>query len=291
MQHVLLTGATGFLGSHLLEALVSQGYKVTILKRSTSDTWRIEGLLGSVSSYDVDQISIEDVFKVERIDTVIHTACSYGRNGEAASEIVESNLMFGLRLLDSAVKYGVGVFINTDTLLPKDLNSYSLSKKHFSEWAQHRSKEISVVNLKVEHMYGPKDDEKKFLPWLIKQLRDNLERVPLTEGNQLRDFVYIDDVVGAYLLILKNATLLPAYSEFDVATGMLMPVREFVEAVYRMYKAQQPGNNSQLGFGDIPMRSGETPSICVNNHELIKLGWKIDFTVEQGLKVIFKENK
>lgn len=291
MKHILLTGATGFLGSHLLEALLGQGSKVTILKRSTSDTWRIDHLLEQVSVYNVDQVAIEEAFKPARIDAVIHTACTYGRSGQVAHEVVETNLMFGLKVLDAAVHFNTDIFLNTDTLLPKYLNAYSLSKKHFSEWLKQRSTEIKVVNLKLEHMYGPKDDESKFVPWLIGQLRQDVERISLTVGNQLRDFIYIDDVVSAYMLTMNKAESLPEYSEFDVGTGTLTPVREFVESIYNGYKQQYPDKHTQLGFGDIPMRNGELLSVEVNNLALMQLGWKVHFTIEKGLQIIMRGKK
>ena len=55
---ILLTGATGFLGSHLLKTLVSKGYKVVVLKRSTSDMWRLKGFEHTFKSYDIDQVPL-----------------------------------------------------------------------------------------------------------------------------------------------------------------------------------------------------------------------------------------
>ena len=57
-MRVLLTGATGFLGSHLLKALVSKGYEVVVLKRSTSDMWRLKGFEHTFKSYDIDQVPL-----------------------------------------------------------------------------------------------------------------------------------------------------------------------------------------------------------------------------------------
>ncbi len=288
MQHILLTGATGFLGSHLLEALLKQGYKVTILKRSTSDTWRIQQLLKQVSAYDVDQVAIEEAFKAEKVDAVIHTACSYGRQGQPAHEVVETNLLFSLKVLDAATFFKVDTFFNTDTLLPKYLNAYSLSKKHFAEWLKQRSPAIKVVNLKLEHMYGPKDDQTKFVPWLIGQLEQGISRIPLTEGSQRRDFIYIDDVVAAYLLALKKAEQLPEYTELDVGTGELTSVHDFVSAIHEVYKSLNLGTKTELGFGDVPMRDGEMMTVEVDNSALKSLGWNVTTEKIDGLKKLFK---
>ena len=288
MKHVLLTGATGFLGSHLLEALLTQGYKVTILKRSKSDTWRIHHLLERVSAFNVDQVDIEEAFKAEKVDAVIHTACSYGRQGQSTYEVVESNLGFSLKVLDAAINFNTVTFFNTDTLLPKYLNAYSLSKKHFAEWLKQRSQVIKVVNLKLEHMYGPKDDQRKFVPWLIGQLEQGASRIPLTEGSQHRDFIYIDDVVSAYLLALKKAEQLHEYTELDVGTGELTSVRDFVSAIFAVYKSLNPDTKTQLGFGDIPIRKGEMMKVKVDNSVLKGLGWCAITQKTDGLKKIFK---
>lgn len=65
-ETVLLTGATGFLGSHLLEALINEGCKVIFLKRSFSNTRRIEHLIDKVKCYDVDKESLDKPFKENR---------------------------------------------------------------------------------------------------------------------------------------------------------------------------------------------------------------------------------
>lgn len=283
MRNVLLTGATGFLGSHLLEALLQQGDQVTILKRSTSNTWRINHLLDNVTRFDVDLVPLEDAFKAQKFDAVIHTACSYGRSGESTHSVVETNLLFGLRLLDAAVLFNTDTFFNTDTLLPKYLNTYSLSKKQFTEWLKQRSSEIQIVNLKLEHMYGPKDDKTKFVPWLINQIQQGVERIPLTEGTQLRDFIYVEDVVSAYLITLQKAKQLDSFSEFDVGTGNLSEVRIFAREVYEATCRKHSEKKTVLGFGDIKIRSGELMSVTVDTRKLKELGWSPKFSVKAGI--------
>jgi CDP-paratose synthetase len=288
MKTILLTGATGFLGSHLLEALLKEGYAVVILKRSTSNTWRIQHLLEQVKTYDVDFQPLEDAFKEQRINAVIHTACQYGRNGESIHQMVESNLMFGLKLLDAATFFNTGTFFNTDTLLQKHLNAYTLSKKQFVEWLRQQSEKIQVVNLRLEHMYGPKDDKTKFVPWVIDQLEQQVAEIKLTKGEQERDFVYIDDVVSAYLLTLEKSGQMERFTEFDVGTGRLTTVRNFVEALKSAYESKYGKSHTVLNFGALPYRVGEMMTITVDNTLLTDLGWAANISMPEGVAEIIR---
>jgi len=289
LQTILLTGATGFLGSYLLKDLLLKGYKVVILKRSTSNTDRLESLLDQCVSYDVDIQPLELAFEKQRIDVVIHLACHYGRNDDPIHEVIESNLIFGLRILDACLKFNTDTFFNTDTLLQKHLNIYTLSKKQFVEWLKQASDKIQVVNLKLEHIYGPKDDTTKFVPWLLSKLKANVPEVRLTLGEQERDFIYIDDVVSVYLILLGKKNSLPGFSEFDVGTGQLITVREFVERVVFLYQQSIAQVQTKLLFGAIPYRKDEMMSINVDTEDLKKIGWQSKISLDEGLNKIIKE--
>lgn len=287
---ILLTGANGFLGSHLLEVLLTQQYKVVILKRSTSDVWRIEHLMDQVTSYNVDVQPLQQAFKEQEIDCVIHTACHYGRNGDSIHSIVESNLLYGIQVLEAAIECNVKTFINTDSLLPRDLTPYSLSKKQLVDWLKHQSDHIQVVNLRLEHMFGPKDDAAKFVSWVIAQLEANAPEIKLTQGEQQRDFVYIDDVVSAYLTVLSKLDALSSYSEFDVGSGVLTTVRSFLEQLKQAYEVSFGKLETQLVFGALPYRNGEIMSVDVNTQGLRDLGWSAKTDIGRGLTYILKEN-
>jgi len=280
---VLLTGATGFLGSHLLEALLNKGYQVVILKRSTSNTWRIEHLLKQVVSYDIDCADLKLAFIEQQIHVVIHTACNYGRNGEFSSEIVDTNLMFGLRLIDASIKYNTNAFVNTDTILHKNLNTYTLSKKQLVEWLEYKSTSIRVVNLKIEHMYGEKDDDTKFVPWLIDQLDKGVAEIKLTSGEQLRDFIYIQDVISAYLIVLKQSEVLPRFSEFEVGTGCSISVKTFVHKLKDCYESEYGAIHSGFSFGKVPLREGEDMNVKIDNSGLISMGWQPSTSIDNGI--------
>lgn len=284
---ILLTGATGFLGSHLLESFLAVGYKVAILKRSTSNEWRISHLTGQYVSYNVDEQPLERAFSEQRIDYVVHTACHYGRNSDSISQVVETNLMLSLHLLDAAIRFNTETFFNTDTLLPKHLNVYTLSKKQFVEWLKQQSDKIQVVNLKLEHMYGPKDDTTKFIPWVLSQLRQNVDEIKLTHGEQKRDFIHVDDVVSAYLTTLKKCEGLERFTEFDVGTGTLVTVKSFITQLKKIYEDELGEKvGTKLDFGAVPYREREMMTVELNNKPLQLLGWSPMFTINSGLSTI-----
>jgi CDP-paratose synthetase len=290
VRTVLLTGGTGFLGSHLLEAFLEQGYGVSLLKRSSSDVQHIKHLVDNIVVYDVDIEGIEKPFLDRPITDIVHVACSYGRQGQSFNDIMEVNVMFGLRLWDAAVKYNVKNFVNADTLLPSDVSHYALSKKQFTEWLYKGRHNLKVINLRLEQMYGLRDDVSKFIPWLISQLTDNVKSIPLTEGSQLRDFTHVDDVVSAFITAMKNAENLPNFSSFDVGTGTPVSVRDFVTEIYRVHKLMNKKCNSRLDFGSIPLRDGDIKEIKLDNSKLLELGWKPKYySKEIGIKRLYED--
>jgi len=289
-ETILLTGATGFLGSYLLESFISLNFNVIILKRSTSSATRINHLLNNVSYYNVDLLSsLDDVFVQNKIDIIVHTACSYGRSNESLKEIINVNLIFGINLIELGIKFKVKTFINTGSLLPRNVNSYSLSKAQLTDWLKINSSEIQVINFKIEHMYGPKDDNKKFLPWLINEMQSGTENINLTSGIQKRDFIYIDDVVDAYNLIINNREKLGNWNEFDVGTNSFVKVKDFVIQI-----AIELENNHnikiipRLIFGGINYREGDIMTPILNNSKLLNLGWAPKISLKDGIKKIIK---
>jgi len=279
MTTVLLTGATGFFGSHILEMLLKSNYSVIILKRSFSDTKRISTFINGAKSYDVDKIPIENVFVENKIDIIVHTATNYGRNGESVSEIAKTNLLFPLELLESAVKNRVKTFINTGTSLPDDLNYYEMSKKQFVSYAKKIAEEtgINFINVKMEHMYGPGEDSNRFMPSLIKKIMKN-EKVDMTKGEQARDFIYIEDAVEAYFAIIQNAGIFNGFKEIEVGSSIPIRIRDLATIIKNMI-----GSKSTINFGAIPYRKNEPMYTCANISPLKRMGWTPKITLENGI--------
>lgn len=289
-KQILLTGATGYLGSHLAVALLDAGYSVVALKRKTSSMRRLAPISSRITLLDLDGLDMRALFKDHgKIGFIIHTATSYGRNGESASQIADANLSFPLKLLDAAVAANVPAFLNTDTSLDKFLNAYSLSKTQFAEWGSHFAgqKKIRFLNLRLEHFYGPGDDDTKFTTHVINSCLMNAPELKLTLGEQRRDFIYIDDVIAAYMLLLEKQELLPDwFVELDVGSGEAVTIRQFVELVQ-----QQTASRTHLDFGAHPYREGEVMFSQADTSALRKLGWRCGYTLEQGLRLVIEGYK
>ena len=281
---ILLPGAKGFLGSHLLKVLVNKVYEVVVLKRSTSNMWRLKGFENAFKSYDIDQVPLQKAFEDQYIDTIIHTACAYGRKRESTKQILETNLMFGVELLNTAIAFNIKYFLNTSTLLDKQINAYALSKIQFEEWLQMTSNKIRVVNLKLELMFGEQDGNDKFTTWILNELKQEKPFIPLTTGIQKRDFVYIDDIVSAYLTCLQQVEKLKDFNNIEVGTGVLTPVRTFVTLVKEaLEKLKGKPIKTQLNFGALPYREGEIMEPQVDNSVLCSLGWQPKKSLEENV--------
>lgn len=282
IKTVLVTGATGFLGSHVTKKLLDLDFNVIILKRSFSDTWRIERVLDRAISYDIDKIEISTPFKKHKIDIIVHTATNYGRKGENVSDIVETNLVFPLQLLEIGVLYKIKSFFNFDTTLNKDSNYYSLSKKQFQNWLIIFANRIRIMNLKLEYIYGEKDDSSKLLPFVIKELLLGAKELNLTRGEQKRDFIYVQDVVDVFIrLINKIDTFCTGFYEYEIGSGKSIPIKELVCRI----NSQILNANTILNFGALPYRENE---IMDSSADITKIkndiGWCPQTSLEEGLK-------
>lgn len=285
---VLLSGATGFLGSYLLKKLLQEGFEVVALKRKQSDSCRIINELGEATFYDTDMIDLADVFRSHTIDLVINTVTDYGRSDNQISSILATNLLFGVRLLELSVENRIKTFINTDTLLERTLNPYALSKAQLVDWMRFLSTpETKMVNIKIEHMYGPMDDSTKFIAWIIEQLKANVKSIDLTSGVQKRDFIYIDDVVDAYMTIIAHLNTLSPFEEFELGSAHPIEVKDFLHLVYQEI-SQIHTLSSQLNFGAVPYRANEKMCLSADISKLQNLGWKPNVSLQDGIKNTIK---
>jgi nucleoside-diphosphate-sugar epimerase len=289
-KKILITGATGFLGSHILARLVEEGFSLVVLKRSFSDTGRIEALLGHCTVYDLDRVQVKNVFEVERPDLVLHCATNYGRKTQASTEIVKANLILPLELLQLAVEYRAQAFINTDTILDPGVNDYALSKSQFREWLRSYSTRIATVNVPLEHFYGAFDDPSKFVSRVLSELLAEAPSIEFTPGEQLRDFVHVSDVVDAFAkIILFSLSARFHFHEFQVGSGHLISIRDLVHLLQEHVREIVGQNETLLKFGVLDYRPFEVMESKVNTDALRALGWTPKVPLSDGLAEMVRQ--
>ncbi len=288
MKTILLSGPTGFLGANLLNSLLEYGFNVIILIRNRSKLKKLKSIKKNYKLYNIDVDSIDSIFSKEKIDLVIHAATNYGRSSENFNDIIESNITFPTKILESSIKNKVNTFINIDTSLNKNINYYSLSKHHFKEILQHKMKLIKIKNIRIEHMYGPNDDENKLLNWLLLNFERRKKTIRLTAGTQFRDFIHVDDVCSAIICIIKNKITISKMVNYDVCSGKLITVKEFINLVKKIYEEVNGKIVTKLEFGAIPFRKNEVLKPQINNSVLLNLGWRPKIDIEDGIKSIIK---
>lgn len=291
---VILTGATGFLGSHILKGLFEQA-EVIVLKRSFSKEDKILKYQSKYKSYDIDKISLYEIFEKEsKIDAVIHCATDYGRKNDIVGEIFQSNVVFPLQLLEIATLFNVDTFINTDTFFGKTksvkgyMQNYILTKNQFLDWGKSfaESGKINFINMRLEHIYGENDNDSKFIPLVIQSCLNNVDKIDLTDGEQYRDFIYINDVFSAYLKVLLLSEKLKGYEEFEIGTGMAVKVKEFVNTIKKITKSK-----IKLNYGVIPYRQNEIIYSQANTFKLKELGWDCKYDIEKGIETYLDKLK
>lgn len=286
---MLLTGGTGFLGSNLLRRLVEEDFRIYLLKRATSSLWRINDLVHQVTLLESETTCFEDFFQQHQIDVILHCATNFGRREIEPTEILEANLILPLKLLQIGSNNGVSCFINTDTILDKRVNYYALSKSQLKEWLNVYSDRMTCINVALEHFYGPLDDQTKFVTFIIRCLIQEVASIDLTQGDQKRDFIYIDDVTDAFVRIINHSLELQnGYFSYEIGTNNAVAIRELVTLVKHLV-----GNTTTaLNFGAIPYRENEKMESNVDCSAIKRLGWNPHFSLQDGLrKTIEMERK
>lgn len=279
-KRILMTGGTGFLGSNLLKKYFEHGWEVIILKRIASSLKRLGEYQNKIEKYNLEEISLADFVKEQKPDIILHCATDYGRKNIDPSSIIEANLALPLRLLELGAKNGVKCFINTDTYLDKRINHYSLSKKQFKEWLETYSKDLICVNMLLEHFYGAFDDKTKFVSFIIDQLLIKVPEINLTKGEQKRDFVYIEDVVNAFVLVAKNALgMNSGFYQYEIGTTQQVKIRELVETIKDLIGNSQ----TKINYGAIPYRANETMEALLDISAIKRLGWEPSVSLREGL--------
>ncbi len=281
---ILLTGISGFLGSNVARLFVKGGIDVMGILRDSSDLSRLQDFENNPHFTKVFVDDIESVFKNNKIDAIVHTATSYGRKGETPEQVRQANTDFPLQLLIIGLKYGTKVFINSDTFLmigdkdQKDRN-YIVTKKSFIEEARKMIPvDYKFINMKIEQMYGPNDNPTKFIPFLVKEFLSNKATLSFNPGEQIRDYVYVDDVAKAYLQAFLSRDSLGNFEEFGVGQGKGNTLKDLIKIF-----VDQTTSTPTVNFGALPYHPHEVMASIADITNNSKINWKAEINLETGI--------
>jgi CDP-paratose synthetase len=288
-MRILLTGPGGFLGSAIAHHWASRGHELCLLARPSSNLIRLEKLTGSFRVLRATTpAEIASAVTEAEPEAIVHTACSYGRRGEPVLALAEANIILGISLLEAAL--GVArrqerriSFINTGTSLAPEVSLYALSKRQFSAWgsalAAGAPRNLSFIDVRLQQMYGPGDDDSKFITQIIEACRRNHPRLALTAGEQKRDLIHIEDVVLAYDYILEARSRFAPHDVIEVGSGEAVEMKSFVELAKRL-----SGATTKLDFGAVPYRENEAMLCVAETGRLRSLGWIPRVSLEEGIR-------
>ncbi|EAI4828505.1 NAD-dependent epimerase/dehydratase family protein [Campylobacter lari] len=208
---ILLTGATGFIGINFVLRLYKK-YEIIALVRRTSNVERIKDYC-KIYYYDGDISSIENVFKKEKIDGVVHLASMVPSTSSPINDIsklIEANITFGSFLVQIVNQYKISFFINTATfgsycnsLSYRPATLYASIKKAFEDIMYYYalvSKSI-FTNLLLFNVYGPNDE--KYLFSFLQKISNTGEELPMSDGTQVVDYSHVYDVVNGFDCLIE----------------------------------------------------------------------------------------
>jgi len=241
LRRALVTGASGYLGSHLARRLVDDGWEVHVLLRQDS-RFALHGPPGRrVAIHRVGGATFELVEAVRRAapDAVFHLAAAFvAEHGPAdVAPLVEANLLFGTQLLEAMHANGVRLLVNTGTAWQHygnrdydPVNLYAATKQAFEAILAYyvHAQGFSAATLVLCDTYGPDDPRPKLMRalWQAAMAGSPLE---MTSGVQMLDMVFVDDVIEAFLSAERALRGSGAgHCRYGVSSGAPLCLKDFI---------------------------------------------------------------
>jgi len=299
-RRVLVTGATGFIGSHLVRRLLEEGAEVHAFIRQGSNTFRIEDITSRLMVWSgdlTDDSSVGACIKSAKPQIVFHLATfrNVERDLRLISAMIDTNIKGMVNLLKTITdeKIPLQCFINTGTceeygdarvpfhedMREIPVSPYSASKVAGTYFCQmiHKTMNVPIVTLRPFLAYGPQQDADMFIPSLIYHCLAKREFL-MTAGDQTREFNYVDDIVDAYILAAECQR---AVGEIiNIGNSLEYKIKDVADMIVQMM-----GNPIRLLIGALPKRAGETEHFfCSNEKARTILGWRPKTSLDIGLR-------
>lgn len=291
---IFITGATGFIGKHLVKKLVDEGNDITVNLYgeeqspfdSTVKVWRL----------NENEIERDIKFlKNQSFDGIIHLASLYLtlHKPEDAVRLINSNVSFSTYILECASQANIKWFINTGTFWQhyqnKDyspVNLYAATKQAFESIAQYyiETNHIKFCTIKLSDTFGPNDTRPKIFN-LWEKITKTGETLEMSPGEQLIDISFVDDIVNAFLALSLNLNLqlnnIKNGDSFAVYAKKRYTLKELFEIYSRVTK-----NEIYVKWGARTYRKREV-MVPYNKAKPVP-GWKVEYSITKALKKIFE---
>ena len=288
-RSVIVTGATGFIGSNLVFSLIRKGFDVHILVRDTSDLSILGNIVESctVHIYNGSIIDLKKTFSIVKPSHVFHLASLFlaQHDDSNITDLLESNIIFSTHVVEAMVSEGVPFLINTGTSWQhhnegdfNPVNLYAATKQAFESILEYyiEARGLKVISLILFETYGPNDPRKKILS-LLNDVSKSGDTISMSEGEQMIDLVYIDDVISAYLSAYKNIVQqIVGHSRYGVATNRPLSLKSLV-----LEFEQVLGVKVNVNWGKRPYRNREVMVPWLGSQKL--LNWEVRVELDEGL--------
>jgi UDP-glucose 4-epimerase len=293
---VLVTGGTGFIGSHITDLLAQLGYQVIVVDNLSQSNLSHLNRKARFYKLDITDSSLYAVLAREKPDVIIHQAAQVNVHQSVKDPIsdVRTNILGTLNLLNGAVKLGIKKMIYASTCAvygepqtdPIDethpvnpSSGYGLSKWTGECYIRlyHQMHGLSYTILRYANVYGPRQGvygEGGVVSIFNKQLENGSSAVIYGDGTQTRDFVYVKDVARANVQALAKGD----QDTFNIGTGQAVSILELYQLMEELIQVKRPPKHADARPGDI------RHSRLDNQKAKLILDWSPSYTLKEGLK-------
>jgi nucleoside-diphosphate-sugar epimerase len=298
VTRALVTGAAGFIGANLVRRLVADGHDVHMVVRPDSREWRVEGLPTGARLHEVDledRENVEKVVRSSRPEWIFHLAARGAYSWQADTrEILRTNVIGTANLLEEVSAAGFDAFVYSGTSseygfkdhapredeLVEPNSAYAVGKASgtmlcqlFARTGGHR-----VVVLRLYSVFGPWEEPGRLLPSLVlRGLAGGFP--PLVAPAVSHDFVYMDDVIDAFLRAAGGPKVEPG-AIFNVGSGVQTTIADAVDVARRVLAIEM-----EPQWGSMPSRAWDTSVWIADTRRIAReLGWKATHSFEEGFR-------
>jgi UDP-glucose 4-epimerase len=300
MARCLVVGGNGFIGSHLSERLLREGYEVAVLDRFKSgvnNLWEISGQIEIFRGSYLDQELLRTA--MEGMDYVFHYASSTTPATSIADPVyeIESNLLGSVRLLQIARDEGVKKVIfpssggtiygepkslpvrEEDCALPS--NPYAISKWAVERYLHHFHElyGLDYLILRYSNPYGERQNpygKQGVIPIFLNRIKHNQRPVIYGDGSMVRDYIYINDIIEATSILFESAI---KDKVFNVGSGIGISLNEIIKTMYSIL-----GEEIRPIYEINSSRTYVTGIVLDIAKIETKTGWKPSTSIEEGIR-------